>query len=514
MEVTTEQQKTIGNLNPIADKNRIQVMDLLRGFALIGIIFMNIEWFNRPISALIDFDLHQTGGDWAAAWLVKVFIEGKFYKLFSLLFGMGFAVMLLNAQQVGRPFGAWFSRRMIALFLFGMAHMIFLWGGDILHDYAVAGLFLLGFVSLLNTKRFKKNNQPKTFAKFGFALILAPLVVSLGVAIFFGVTQTNDEITTQWQQRIEVLDTTDTQLSEYKASQEFIDISFRDEDAKAEVEDLKVENDNSDNSGTAEATAEDEELKEEEMTPEELIASRVEKRLERKKEQANELKKESEIFTDATYWETTKYRFHHAIDSLGKTPGMAFFVCMPLFMIGYWLVASERLKKPEQHTVFFNVLCWGGMGFGLVLNVACVMIMLHPATIQAREIQIVSNNLFFYGQYLLCFGYIGLFVKLASKAWFIKFFSWLAPLGQMALTNYISHSVILTSIFYGYAGGMFGQVSRAEQIGIAVVILFVQALLCKYWLQHFRFGPLEWLWRSITYLKWQSFKVEKPLNAS
>jgi len=82
----------------------------------------------------------------------------------------------------------------------------------------------------------------------------------------------------------------------------------------------------------------------------------------------------------------------------------------------------------------------------------------------------------------------------------------------MALTNYISHSVILTSIFYGYAGGMFGQVSRSEQIGVAVLILFVQALLCKYWLKHFRFGPLEWLWRSITYLKWQPLAILQPLK--
>ena len=93
------------NLAPVSGQQRIQVMDLLRGLALIGILFMNIEWFNRPDVNLLQFDYSQTGGDWASSWLVKVFIEGKFYKLFSLLFGMGFAVMLLRAQEVGRPFG-------------------------------------------------------------------------------------------------------------------------------------------------------------------------------------------------------------------------------------------------------------------------------------------------------------------------------------------------------------------------------------------------------------------------
>ena len=188
-------------LAPVDSAHRIQVMDLLRGFALIGIIFMNIEWFNRPVSNLLSFDFDQTGLDWAANWLVKVFIEGKFYKLFSLLFGMGFAVMLIRAQEVGRPFGAWFTRRMLALFLFGMCHLIFLWGGDILHDYAFGGLLLLGFVFLLRTKRFSKYNHPTTFLKFGAWLILLPLLLYMFGALFWGVTQDNKAMTDEWLQK-------------------------------------------------------------------------------------------------------------------------------------------------------------------------------------------------------------------------------------------------------------------------------------------------------------------------
>ena len=175
-------------LTPIGNNNRIQVMDLLRGFALIGILFMNIEWFNRPVSLLGTFDYQQTGLDWTSSWLVKVFIEGKFYKLFSLLFGMGFAVMLIQAQQKQRPFGAWFIRRMLALFLFGMAHASFFWGGDILHDYAVAGL-LLGFVFILRKEKFAKYNHPITFLKVGSWLLLFPLLITLCVALVFGISR-------------------------------------------------------------------------------------------------------------------------------------------------------------------------------------------------------------------------------------------------------------------------------------------------------------------------------------
>ena len=72
-------------LTPIQSNQRIDVIDTLRGFALIGILFMNIEWFGRPDIDVFQFDFSQTGIDWSANWLVKVFVEGKFYKLFSLL---------------------------------------------------------------------------------------------------------------------------------------------------------------------------------------------------------------------------------------------------------------------------------------------------------------------------------------------------------------------------------------------------------------------------------------------
>jgi uncharacterized protein len=125
-----------------------------------------------------------------------------------------------------------------------------------------------------------------------------------------------------------------------------------------------------------------------------------------------------------------------------------------------------------------------------------------------------GQTIFYYGQFILCAGYIGLFVKLASKAWFIKGFSWLAPLGKMALTNYISHSIILTTIFYSYADGMFGQIARGQQMLIVVAVIFAQVVFCTLWLKFFRFGPLEWLWRSITYLKWQPLRLEQKLNTS
>lgn len=196
-------------LIPIQDNQRINVMDILRGFALIGIIFMNIEWFNRPISDLMEFDFSQTGIDWGASWLIKVFIEGKFYKIFSILFGMGFAVMLFCAQDKGRPFSAWFVRRMLVLFVLGMGHLVFLWGGDILHDYAVGGLLLLGWILLVRTKRMSRFNNNTAFLKFGLTILAMPILASICAGIYFGATQPESKMIENWEQSQAVTTLTD-----------------------------------------------------------------------------------------------------------------------------------------------------------------------------------------------------------------------------------------------------------------------------------------------------------------
>ena len=491
-------------LTPLTNSNRIQVMDLLRGFALIGIIMMNIEWFNRPVSALMSFDYTLTGFDWASSWLVKVFVEGKFYKLFSILFGMGFAIMLIRAQEADRKFGAWFTRRMLALFVFGMAHLIFLWGGDIIHDYAVGGLLLLGFVLLLRTKKLAKFNKPETFAKVGFSLLLMPLLVSLFAALYFGVTRDNTAITDEWQQKVAVNQQFEVLLQQEKDNPTALLV-----DNEIAIEDETISTEESEK---AEDTVEV--IDEENMSDEELIAHKAQKRFESRQKRDSRLSKETTAFTEGSYIEATQYRAQSALKALGNTPTFAFFVCLPLFMVGYWLVASGRMKNPELHQGFFSVMCWGGLSIGLMLSIAGTFISLHPVAKVAIEVQAGGQTIFYYGQFILCAGYIGMFVKLSSKAWFLKSFSWLAPLGKMALTNYITHSIILTSIFYGYAGGMFGQIARGQQMLIVVAVIFTQVIFCILWLKFFRFGPLEWLWRSITYMKFQPLRLEKTVGTS
>ena len=132
------------DLVPITANQRIEALDVVRGFALLGIFLMNIEWFNRPITSLgAGMPTGLTGLDWWASWFVLYFVQGKFWTIFSLLFGMGFAVMLTRAERAGREFKIVYLRRVLALAVFGAAHFILLWEGDILFSYAVGALMLM-----------------------------------------------------------------------------------------------------------------------------------------------------------------------------------------------------------------------------------------------------------------------------------------------------------------------------------------------------------------------------------
>ena len=197
-------QATSETLVPTPSLNRIDALDILRGFALMGILLMNIEWFSRPISEFGSFSTEMSRLDHAVSWLIRCFVEGKFYKLFALLFGMGFAVMLTRALAAGRPFAAWFSRRMLVLFVLGMLHMIFLWEGDILHDYAFAGFCMLALVSLFRTKRFEKYNNPRSFLKIALWWLCMPLLLAAVAGIGFSSGIDRQGLTEMWQENLHI----------------------------------------------------------------------------------------------------------------------------------------------------------------------------------------------------------------------------------------------------------------------------------------------------------------------
>ncbi|PJO41767.1 hypothetical protein CWD94_21320 [Lysinibacillus xylanilyticus] len=136
-------------LSPISAKERIETLDVLRGFALLGIILANIVWFLYPAYMQEDLSFKN---EWTSFWnqadytvhtILSMFVDGKFVMLFSMLFGFGMVIMQERAAAKQLNFWGIYSRRLIALFIFGCIHAYFIWFGDILTDYAILGLLLL-----------------------------------------------------------------------------------------------------------------------------------------------------------------------------------------------------------------------------------------------------------------------------------------------------------------------------------------------------------------------------------
>ena len=116
-------------------------------------------------------------------------------------------------------------------------------------------------------------------------------------------------------------------------------------------------------------------------------------------------------------------------------------------------------------------------------------------------------------QLVLACGYGAAIVVLADHPMGRKLVAWAGPVGRMAFTNYIAQSVILSLIFYGFGLALFGQLSVAPSLAIAVLIYAGQAALSAWWLSRFRFGPIEWLWRSLMYGELQAGSPQRLRSA-
>jgi len=125
----------IPRIAPVAQAHRVEVIDVLRGFALLGILFVDIGDYLREAT---------TFADRTAGWLIRFFVDGSFYPLFSFLFGWGLATQMIRTEGRGIRFVPLYMRRLVVLLLIGFTQVLFL-EGSVLHDYATLGFVLLLF---------------------------------------------------------------------------------------------------------------------------------------------------------------------------------------------------------------------------------------------------------------------------------------------------------------------------------------------------------------------------------
>jgi len=121
-----------------------------------------------------------------------------------------------------------------------------------------------------------------------------------------------------------------------------------------------------------------------------------------------------------------------------------------------------------------------------------------------------TGILWFVGTPALSFSYAAAIIFLVQKEVWMKRLAPLAAIGRMALTNYLLMSLIFTTMFFGYGLGFYGQVGPALNVVLTLLIYSFQVALSVWWLRHFRFGPVEWLWRTLTYGQLQSMRTAQP----
>lgn len=408
-------------LQPVAARERIESMDVLRGFALLGILLMNIEAFVGPMnSAITGLNPSLSGADRNADALVYILVQGKFYTLFSLLFGMGFAVMSQRAQAQQQPFAGVYLRRTLGLLIIGLIHTLLIWSGDILLTYALLAFVLLAF-----------RGMPTKLLPW---LAVGAYLLPMGLMTLFGVLGQLASLTPQGAQEW------NTQMAAM-ASQ---------------------------------------------MTA---------------MEQAQRL-----AYGSGTYLQAVAQRAQDTGFMLSNIMFMGPLI-FAMYLLGAWFVRTGAIAQPQQFPRLYAALRWLGLPIGLASMLWSFA--LHPTMLFDRMDMgtVLAFCTSLVGSLLMALGYLAWVVRgLQAPVW-SRYLHWLAPAGRMALTNYLLQSIVCTLIFYGYGLGYFEQLSRAWQIPFVLVLFALQVLASRWWLARFRFGPAEWLWRTLTYLRVQPMRA-------
>lgn len=401
--------------SPAPQTDRIVAIDVLRGFAVLGILIVNIQGFARVASAYMNPTSGRVleGADlwtWAA---VHLFADTKFISIFSLLFGAGIAMMSERMARRGASGTGLHYRRNAWLLAIGLIHAYLIWHGDILVTYALCGFLLYPLRNL---------DARKLLWIGGCAVaVVIPLWSVAGFSIPY------------WPEADRV-----AAAAEWAPPQDALD---------AEIAAFR--------GGWAE-----------QVRARAPIAMSL----------------QTSAFLGMLLW---------------RAGGMM-LVGMALYKLG--VVTARR------STAFYRRMVYAGLAAGLPLAAAGTAYKIHVDFAWDRTM--FQGGLFNYvGSIGVFLGYLGLVMLVVKGGRLPRLQQRLAATGRMALTNYITQSLICSLVFYGHGLGLFERVGGAGQVAVVAAIWALQLAWSPWWLARFRFGPLEWLWRSLTYMKRQPLRV-------
>lgn len=187
--------------------------------------------------------------------------------------------------------------------------------------------------------------------------------------------------------------------------------------------------------------------------------------------------------------------------------GLPFFI---LWRVGGLMLIGMALMKlgvltAERSTRFYRRFMLVSYALGLPLTIFSALD-LHAHEFDQLYVMRAGGLANYFGSVIVALGHVGLVMWLTKTGGLRRLMDRFAAVGRMALTNYLAHSVILTAVFYGYGFGLYASVPRFWQMGFVVAVIGLQLLWSPWWLARFRFGPAEWLWRSLTYGKRQPMR--------
>jgi len=174
---------------------------------------------------------------------------------------------------------------------------------------------------------------------------------------------------------------------------------------------------------------------------------------------------------------------------------------LALMLLGMALMKTGVLSAQRTSSFYRNMMliCYG-LGLPLTIYSAVDLYAHEFVALYVFKVGGIAN---YFGSILVGLGHIALLMLLLRGGYVQQLLQRFAAVGRMALSNYLMHSVLLTTVFYGYGLGLYGSVSRFGQMGFVLGVIALQLVLSPWWLARYRFGPVEWLWRSLTYWKRQ-----------
>lgn len=392
---------------PTDPRKRLELIDALRGFALFGILLVNLSDFTLHwgLSAEQLAALATAATDESARFLIRMFGNGKFNTIFSFLFGLGFAMFMARGTRGDAAFLPFFRRRLAVLFLIGAVHMVFIWYGDIVALYAALGFVLILFRHL----------SDRALLLWAAALILSHPVLTAVIVASGGALDPG-----------EPLRNLETWL--YTSVFGFPSDSYY------------------------------------------------------------------AVVSSGGWLDFFKYNLAGPPYRIGDMLSSSRFQrVLAMFLVGMWAGRRMVFQNPAAHRAFFRrVLIWG-LPLGLAGNALYAVLQL------ASDRSIERDLAYALGVVPLAMSYVAAFSLLWLRPGARRVLAVFAPAGRAALTVYLSQTLICIALFYGIGLGYGGQVGPTLFLPIAAAIFAAQVLISFVWLRHFRFGPVEWLWRSLTY---------------